>query len=95
MSTRRFQKEKPFNGFLLLLLAFFVVFLYVWLQITSTRMVYKVDNLRVALDREIEVNKQLKISISELSSPQKLDRIAKKMKLQNPSKGQVVEIPAE
>lgn len=88
--------NKPlYKNFIILFTAFFLLLFYVWLQIASERLGYKVEKLRIKLNEEMETNKQFKIKVNELSSPDRLYRAGQELKLKIPSKSQVVEIISE
>jgi cell division protein FtsL len=80
------------KNYLILFAVFFIVLFYVWIQITSERLGYRVENLRTELNDKEEDNKRLKIAVNELSSPKRLDAMANRLNMQLPSKSQIVDI---
>jgi cell division protein FtsL len=62
------------------------------LHVESERLAYKTSELKKSLEKEKNINAQFHISLSRLSSPERLDKIAKNMKFRSPSKMQIIEI---
>ncbi len=71
---------------------FLLIFFYVWIQVVSERLGYSVEGLRKELDNEMEINKNMKIRIEEMTSPERLDRIAKEMNLRINENSQIIEV---
>ena len=86
------KNENRSKNYLILFAVFFVLLFYVWIQVTSERLGYKVENIRLELNDKKEDNKRLKIAVNELSSPERLDAVAGRLNMQLPSKAQIVEL---
>jgi cell division protein FtsL len=86
------MKLNFFKLIIFVLIGFFILLFYVWLQISSERLGYDLEKLRLRLKEEKNLNTQLKITVDSLSSPERLGEIANEMNLQPPTKSQIIEI---
>lgn len=75
------------------LLAAFVLSLYVWQQTQSVRLGYKVDTLRRECDRWEQENKALRLSVNCLLALDRLDRVAQEKHLINPDAKTTIYLP--
>ena len=93
--TTRKDKAKLFTVLkrviLILLLAFSLIFVYVWLNIAVVRKGYLLS-ARQAEKKHLErKNKELKLKVSELKSLERIEKIARgKLKLSEPKESEIV-----
>ena len=81
--------------FLIIIGIFSVLFVYIYFHIQSERLAYKIGEMRKSMEKEKSTNTQLHLFLDQLSSPERLDKIAGNMKFSSPSKAQIIEITAE
>jgi cell division protein FtsL len=86
------MRRQNFRMFPAVILVFLVLLVYVYFHIASERLAYKIEEVGKMLEKEKNINSQLHMEVSSLSSPERLDKIAKGMKLCSPSKKQIIEI---
>ncbi|OGS18749.1 MAG: hypothetical protein A3J83_06980 [Elusimicrobia bacterium RIFOXYA2_FULL_40_6] len=89
------MKRGPYNYFGLIALIFFVAITYVWEQIESVRMQYKIDKLNEEKIRGKENLSDLQILCYKMESLDRLDEIAKKMKFITPKNENVICLDSE
>ncbi len=63
---------------------------YIWSGFKQTQMGYEISELKRKELRLKELNRKLKVEISVLKSPQRLENIAKKIGLKHPKPNQII-----
>ncbi len=76
---------------MILLSAFSLIFVYVWLNIAVVRKGYLLSAMQAEKKHLEQKNKELKLKASELKSLARIEKIArKKLKLSEPKEGEIV-----
>lgn len=93
--TTRKDKAKLFTvlkGVLLILLsAFSLIFVYVWLNIAVVRKGYLLSARKKEKKQLEQKNKELKLEVSELKSLERIEKIARgKLKLSEPKESEIL-----
>lgn len=87
------MKNTDFGLLPVIVLVFAVLFVYIYLHIASERLGYKNGEIKIQVEKEKNTNAQLHIELNRLSSPERLDKIAKETQFSSPVKKQVIELP--
>jgi len=86
------MKRAPVQLIPVIFLVFIILLFYVFMHVQSQRLAYKIGKMRAALDAEKAENGRLHIKLSRLSSPERLDSVAREMGFSAPSRSRVIEI---
>ena len=84
----RSREMKQF-GFALCCL-FLLVMTYTWQHFKAIEYGYKVESLKAQRDSLLEVNRALRLEEASLSSPERIDKLAREYGMQPPEAGQVI-----
>lgn len=84
----RKREMRSFAGAMTVLFA--LMMFYGWQHYMSIQSGYKVESERQQLSQLQEQNRELRLSEAQLSSPARIDRLARAMGLEQPTPGQVV-----
>jgi len=76
--------------FYMLIIAGFILSFYIWQQNQSTRLGYRVDNLRHECERWQQEHKSWETKVIFLPSMERLDKVAKEKKLVSPNEKNIV-----
>jgi cell division protein FtsL len=69
---------------------FLLVMTYTWQHFKAIEYGYKVESLKTQRDSLLEVNHALRLEEASLSSPERIDRLAREYGMQPPQAGQVI-----
>ncbi len=69
---------------------FVLVMVYVWQHFSAVELGYTVETQRTHVAQLEEQNRQLRLSEANLTSPERIDRIARQLGLDTPQPGQVI-----
>jgi len=69
---------------------FLLVMTYTWQHFKAIEYGYKVESLKTQRDSLLEVNRALRLEEALLSSPERIDRLAREYGMQPPQAGQVI-----
>ena len=69
---------------------FLLVMTYTWQHFKAIEYGYKVESFKTQRDSLIEVNRALRLEEASLSSPERIDRLAREYGMQPPHAGQVI-----
>ncbi|HHD11372.1 MAG TPA: cell division protein FtsL [Deltaproteobacteria bacterium] len=69
-----------------------VILVYLWCRLTVVNLGYEISRLNMERKVALEENRRLKIELSRLKSPQRIEKIARKMGLVYPREDQIVRI---
>ena len=69
---------------------FLLVMTYTWQHFKAIEYGYRVESLRTQRDSLLEVNRALRLEEASLSSPERIDRLAREYGMQPPHAGQVI-----
>jgi len=69
---------------------FLLVMTYTWQHFKAIEYGYKVESLKTQRDSLLEVNRALRLEEASLSSPERIDRLAREYGMQPPQAGQVI-----
>lgn len=86
------MKKKVKNYFMTVLIIFIVALIYLWQQIESERMLRKLNKIYKIREEEIEKYTQLQVKYATLSTPERLDTIAKRAKFVIPQQDKIIHI---
>ena len=85
------ERRKEMRSFTIVMgLLFVLVMTYVWQHFSSIEMGYSIESQKLQVEHLREENRQLHLTEAQLSDPDRIDRIAKKLGLDAPQPGQVV-----
>ncbi len=91
MVRKKLSKRDILIGAAWTLIVIFILTFYIWNQIESIRLGYKIGHLEVALENLKQEVEKLEAEKSSLLSLEKVEKIAKdKLKLQHPKKEQII-----
>ena len=71
-------------------MVFLLTMVYVGQHLASINLGYKVEAQKQQVEQMREANRQLRLSEAQLSDPERIDKIAKQLGLDQPLPGQVV-----
>ncbi len=71
-------------------LLFALTMVYVWQHFSAIEVGYKVEAQKLQVEKLREQNRQLRLTEAELNDPNRIDRIARQLGLDEPLPGQVV-----
>jgi len=84
------------RGVLLLMLVFGVLFFYLWEQVEIMKLGYRIDELNKKREKLLEEKRRLSLEKAFLSSPERIERIAKtKLGMRYPKPEEVIIIGEE
>jgi len=69
---------------------FLLVMTYTWQHFKAIEYGYRVESLKTQRDSLLEVNRALRLEEASLSSPERIDRLAREYGMQPPQAGQVI-----
>jgi len=69
---------------------FLLVMTYTWQHFKAIEYGYKVESLKAQRDSLLEVNRALRLEEASLSSPERIDKLAREYGMQPPEAGQVI-----
>jgi hypothetical protein len=69
---------------------FLLVMTYAWQHFKAIEYGYKIEALRTELNSAAELNHVLQLEDASLRAPERIDKLARKLGLQNPEAGQVI-----
>jgi cell division protein FtsL len=69
---------------------FLLVMTYTWQHFRAIEYGYKVESLKSQRDSLMEVNRALRLEEASLSSPERIDKLAREYGMQPPQAGQVI-----
>ncbi len=69
---------------------FLLVMTYTWQHFKAIEYGYRVESLKTQRDSLLEVNHALRLEEASLSSPERIDRLAREYGMQPPQAGQVI-----
>ena len=69
---------------------FLLVMTYTWQHFKAIEYGYKVESLKTQRDSLLEVNRALRLEEASLSSPERIDKLAREYGMQPPQAGQVI-----
>lgn len=76
-TVRKRERGSFFMFLLSILILFSVVLFYLWLRLEVVKLGYDISHANIVHLRLIEENKRLKLELSRLKSPERIERIAK------------------
>lgn len=71
---------------------FVLVLFYAWQHFSAVQYGYKIEAQKTQRDQLVEQNRTLKLEQAGLRDPERIDNLARKMGLQSPQPGQVVQL---
>lgn len=71
---------------------FLLVLFYAWQHFSAVQYGYKIETQKTQRDQLVEQNRTLKLEQAGLRDPERIDNLARKMGLQSPQPGQVVQL---
>jgi len=89
---RRSREMRQFGSALACL--FLLVMTFAWQHYKAIEFGYKIEALRLQCDGLSEINRALQLEEASLSSPDRIDRLARQLGLQSPQAGQVIRMDA-
>jgi len=87
---RRRREIRIFSATMLVL--FLLVLFYAWQHFSAVQYGYKIEAQKTERDQLVEQNRTLKLEQAGLRDPERIDTLARKMGLQSPQPGQVVQL---
>jgi len=69
---------------------FLLVMVYVWQHFSAIEIGYHVEAQKQQVEQLREENRQLRLSEAQLTDPERIDRVARQLGLNEPQPGQVV-----
>jgi len=85
---KRSREMKQFG--IALCCLFLLVMTYTWQHFKAIEYGYKVESLKTQRDSLLEVNRALRLEEASLSSPERIDKLAREYGMQPPQAGQVI-----
>jgi cell division protein FtsL len=87
------QKSREMKQFgVALACLFLLVMTFAWQHFKAIEYGYKIEMLRVQRDGMLEVNRALRLEEASLRDPERIDTLARKLGLQSPQAGQVLQM---
>ncbi|MGE5324423.1 MAG: cell division protein FtsL [Actinomycetota bacterium] len=87
---RRRREIRVFSGTMAAL--FLLVLFYAWQHFSAVQYGYKIEAQKTQREQLVEQNRTLKLEQAGLRDPERIDTLARKMGLQSPQPGQVVQL---
>lgn len=85
------ERRREMRSFTIAMTALFLLtMVYVWQHFSAIEVGYRVEAQKQQVEQLREDNRQLRLQDAQLSDPQRIDRIAKQLGLDEPMPGQVV-----
>jgi len=85
------ERRKEMRSFTIAMTMFFLLtMVYVWQHFSAIEVGYRVEAQKTQVEQLQEKNRQLELSEAQLSDPNRIDKIAKRLGLDTPQPGQVV-----
>ncbi len=69
-----------------------VILVYLWCRLTVVNLGYEISRLNMERKLALEENRRLKIELARLKSPQRIERIARRVGLVYPQEDQIVRV---
>jgi cell division protein FtsL len=99
-NTRMVKVEDPRRGremrqfVTALACLFLLVMTYAWQHFKAIEYGYQIESLKMQLDSQVEMNRELHLEDASLRNPERIDAMARKLGLQSPQAGQVMRLDA-
>jgi len=74
---------------------FLVVMFYAWQHFSSIEYGYRIEAQKSERERLVEVNRTLKLESASLRDPGRIDALARRMGLESPQPGQVIQLNSD
>ncbi len=74
---------------------FLVVMFYAWQHFSSIEYGYKIEAQKSERERLVEVNRTLELEAASLRDPGRIDALARRMGLESPQPGQVIQLNSD
>ena len=87
---RRRREIRVFSATMSVL--FLLVLFYAWQHFSAVQYGYRIEAQKTQRDQLVEQNRTLKLEQAGLRDPQRIDTLARKMGLESPQPGQVVQL---
>ena len=87
---RRRREIRVFSATMSVL--FLLVLFYAWQHFSAVQYGYRIEAQKTQRDQLVEQNRTLKLEQAGLRDPERIDTLARKMGLQSPQPGQVVQL---
>ncbi|HMK22905.1 MAG TPA: hypothetical protein VK466_11270 [Terriglobales bacterium] len=71
---------------------FLLVMTYAWQHFKAIEYGYQIESLKIHRDNMVEMNRELRLEDASLRDPERIDVMARKLGLQSPQAGQVMQI---
>jgi cell division protein FtsL len=85
------ERRREMRSFTIAMTLFFALtMIYVWQHFSAIEVGYRVEAQKMQVEHLREENRQLRLNEAQLSDPERIDRIAKQLGLDEPTPGQVV-----
>ena len=85
------ERRREMRSFTIAMTLFFMLtMVYVWQHFSAIEVGYKVEAQKLQVEKMREDNRQLRLSEAQLSDPERIDKVAKQLGLDEPLPGQVV-----
>ena len=73
---------------------FLLVMTYAWQHFKAIEYGYQIESLKIQRDGMVEMNRELRLEDASLRNPERIDVMARKLGLQSPLAGQVMQMDA-
>ena len=73
---------------------FLLVMTYAWQHFKAIEYGYQIESMKIQRDGMVEMNRELRLEDASLRDPGRIDLMARKLGLQSPQAGQVMQIDA-
>jgi len=87
---RRAREMRQFGGALACL--FLLVMTYAWQHFKAIEYGYRIESLKLERDGMVEMNRALRLEDASLRDPERIDELARRLGLQSPVAGQVLQL---
>jgi cell division protein FtsL len=89
---RRGREMRQFT--LALACLFLLVMTYAWQHFKAIEYGYQIESLKIQRDGMVETNRELRLEDASLRNPERIDVMARRLGLQSPQAGQVMQMDA-
>src|ERR1700756_981898 len=89
---RRGREMRHFT--LALACLFLLVMTYAWQHFKAIEYGYQIESLKIQRDAMVEMNRELRLEDASLRNPERIDVMARRLGLQSPQAGQVMQMDA-
>jgi cell division protein FtsL len=73
---------------------FLLVMTYAWQHFKAIEYGYQIESLKIQRDAMVEMNRELRLEDASLRNPERIDVMARRLGLQSPQAGQVMQMDA-